>query len=290
MFLEILAILLPVAVCVAIGFGLARRHEAFPTQHIGVIVADVGAPCLVFHSLAGLKLEVGLLLQMALGSALIIAVFSVLGFLFVRVMGWPMVYAPPTIFANTGNMGLPLCLFAFGEEGMGLAVAMFAAFAILQFSYGIWIWSGSASPSVMLKSPLAWAGVLGFVWTWQQWPVPLWLANTTKLIGGLTIPLMLITLGVSLSSMRITTLSRSVAVGVVRLALGPLVGILLADALGLQGTARGVLILQSSMPPAVFNYLLSLRYDRSPQEVAGTIVVSTAMSALSLPVVLAFLL
>jgi len=197
---------------------------------------------------------------------------------------------PPIAFANSGNMGLPLCMFAFGNEGLGLAVAVFATFAIWQFTFGIWLWSGTLSPAGVLRSPLAWAGVLGFIAQLLGFTMPAALANTTHLLGGLAVPLMLITLGVSLSSMRARNLPRTVAISGLRLLLGPAVGYGISELLGLTGVARGVLVLQCAMPVAVFNYLLALRYQRSPEEVASLVVGSTSLSAFTLPLLLWVLL
>ena len=120
--------------------------------------------------------------------------------------------------------------------------------------------------------------------------VPPWLANTTRLIGGLTIPLMLLTLGVTLAGLRVTALWRTIALSILRLTMGFSVGYGLATALGFEGVARGVLIVECAMPVAVFNFLFAQRYDRTPSEVAGMVLISTVMAFAMLPLVLALVL
>jgi predicted permease len=119
---------------------------------------------------------------------------------------------------------------------------------------------------------------------------PAWLNATTELIGLMTIPLMLITLGVSLAKLAVASLPRSFGLSVLRLLLGFALGVAVAHLFRLEGAARGVLIVQSSMPVAVFNYLFAQRYRRAPEEVAGLVVISTALSFLTLPMLLWFVL
>ncbi len=291
MIAQLAAILGPVVVCVAIGYLLERRGLSLPRREVGLLVADLGAPALVFHSLATAKIEPSLLVQLAGATSLAVIVFALIGFAVARLMNWPVhTFVAPVIFSNSGNMGLPLCLFAFGEDAMGLAVACFSIFTLWMFSLGLWLWSAKGGLSEMVKSPIGWATVAGFLCAALRVTPPEFITNTTRLLGGLTIPLMLITLGVSLASMRPGNLPRALTISAIRLGVGPAVGFFVAWLFHLTGDARGVLVIECAMPVAVFNYLLALRYDRDADEVAGLIMVSTLMSLLTLPILLAMLL
>jgi predicted permease len=101
---------------------------------------------------------------------------------------------------------------------------------------------------------------------------------------------MLITLGISLARLKVASVPRSLALSALRLVMGFAIGLALAAALGLDGATRGVLIVQLSMPVAVFNYLFAQRYKTAPEEVAGMVVMSTALSFASLPLLLWFVL
>jgi hypothetical protein len=131
---------------------------------------------------------------------------------------------------------------------------------------------------------LAAAVVVGF-----DLSVPLVLTNTTRLLGGFAIPLMLVALGVAVAEMRVTDLRRSVLMAMMRLTVSVTVGFGMAHVFGFTGIARGVLILQCAMPAAVFNHLLAQRYDRSPEQVASIVVVSTLLTAVALPFLLPFI-
>ena len=121
-------------------------------------------------------------------------------------------------------------------------------------------------------------------------PVPQWAANTVEMLGGFTIPLMLITLGISLQQLKVGQFGKSAFIGAVRLAMGFAVGLGLAEAMGFDGVMKGVLILQSTMPVAVFNYLFAARYNTEPETVAGTVVLSTVVSFATLPLLLVYIL
>jgi predicted permease len=187
-------------------------------------------------------------------------------------------------------MGLPLCLFAFGEPGLALAIVFFAVSSMLQFTVGVGIAAGSADPRRLLRLPLIYAVAAALAVMATGAPVPAWLANTAELIGGLTIPLMLFALGVSLARLQIGSLRRSLALSLVRILGGVALGFGIGWALGLSDAARGVLAIQSAMPVAVFNYLFAQLYRREPAEVAGMIVLSTLISFATLPALLLLVL
>jgi len=150
--------------------------------------------------------------------------------------------------------------------------------------------SGSVSFKALVRIPILYALFAAIVFIVFEIKTPAVIANTTQLLGAMTIPLMLVTLGVSLARLRFTALPRSTALSLLRLIMGFGVGVGLSAALGLEGVERGIMILQSSMPVAVFNYLFAQRYKRSPEEVAGLVFISTAMSFATLPLLLWFVL
>ena len=105
----------------------------------------------------------------------------------------------------------------------------------------------------LITSPLAWAGILAPVVLALKIPIPTVVERTTDLLGSLAIPLMLITLGISLSRMRASSLGNALRVSVLRLSLGTAVGFAIAHVANLHGTVRGVFILEAAMPVGVLN-------------------------------------
>ncbi len=291
MVLELLSILAPVFVCAALGFGWARSGRPYDQEFVTTLIMNFGAPCLIFSQLVSLRVERDVIAQMALGAVLAIVGFTLIGTLVLRVMRLPRhTYLGPLVFCNAGNMGLALCLFTFGPEGLSLASVFFAVMSITHYTAGVWIWSGRASLRELLQTPMSYAAVLAVLVLLTDFPVPQWIQNTTELLGALTIPLMLLTLGVSLSRMHVSRLPRAVGLSVLRLSMGFAIGVALSELLGFEGVARGVLILECSMPSAVFNYIFAQRYQRSPDEVASLVLVSTLIALVVLPFLLAWLL
>lgn len=291
MFGELVAIVAPIYVAIGLGYAWGLAGRRWDTELITELIMTVGAPCLVFSSLAGMDVERGAMAEMVLATLAAFGIFAVLGALVLKVVGLPIQsFLAPLVFPNAGNMGLPVCLFAFGQEGLALGVCFYAVAAFGQYSAGIWIWSGRISGSDLLRTPLTWSVVLATAVVAVDIPVPSWIIRTTELLGAFTIPLMQLSLGVSLASFELGAIPRSVGLALLRLVLGLAVGAGLAELFGLTGTARGVLILDCSMPVAVLNYLLAEKYQRSPGEVASLVVVSTLLSLVTLPLILAWVL
>jgi predicted permease len=252
---------------------------------------SIGTPCLVFSTLTALRVELGALGQMVVATLTGFAVLAVFGMAALRVMNLPFnTYLPSVMLPNTGNMGLPLSLFAFGEPGLALAIVVFAISALLQFTVGAGIAAGHANWQALLRMPLLHAVALAVLVLALEIPVPNWVANTTDLLGGMVIPLMLMTLGVSLSKLRVKSLRRSLMLSLVRLVPGAIVGLAVGWAFGLDPVALGVLAIQCAMPVAVFNYLFAQLYRREPEEIAGAVVLSTLLSFLTLPLLLYYIL
>lgn len=288
---EIVSIMLPVLVAVAVGFFWSRSGRNYDTELITSLVTYFGTPCLIFHALTSIELSSEAFLMMGGAALASNIVFAIAGGALLAILKLPQrTYLQSLCFPNIGNMGLPLCLFAFGAEGLALAITFFAVFTIFQMTVGIAFVSGSFSLRNLIKMPIIPATILAAGFLLAELPVPRWLTNTTETIGSLTIPLMLITLGVSLARLHVERLKTPLFLGCARLILGVLVGLLLAHVFQLQGVAAGVVILQCSMPTAVFSYLFAQHYDRSPEDIAGIVVSSTLLAFLFLPILLLMLL
>ena len=288
---DIVAVMAPVFLIAALGYGWARADLPYSGPFITTFMINVATPCLVFATLLRLRFEAAELATVAGASLLCLILAAVVAFAILRVSGHSLrVYLPALIFPNSGNMGMPLCLFAFGETGLGLAVVFFAVLAVAQFTLGPAIAAGRVDLRQMLRTPLIHAVALALLLQTCGIALPRWAANTTELLGGCAVPLMLLSLGVALARLRIAGLGRAMAMSGLRLTLGFAVGLTVATVLGLEGTVRGVVILEAAMPVAVFNYLWAVRYDTAPEEVAGMVLGSTLLSFATLPFLLAFVM
>ena len=290
MVFEILAIMVPVVLIAGLGVVWTQRGKDFDTTLITNLVYYFGAPALVFSTLSVIEFDA------ALGNFALAAIASFVGF---AVLGAPILlalkmpvreYLPTLMFPNMGNMGLPICLFAFGDAGLVLAVIYFSVAAVAHYTIGVWLLSGERTPTRLFKTPLVYAAGAALIFQGLGATPPGWLANTASLLGGMTIPLLLLTLGVSLATTKVGQLVRGSGIAVLRLSIGFAVGWAISTAFGFTGVERGVVILDCTMPVAVFSYLLASRFDRAPEDVAGAIAVSTGLSVITLPLILALVL
>jgi predicted permease len=288
---QIFAVVAPVLLCTGVGYVWGRLKRPFDPGITTALVSAIAAPCLIFNALTQLQVSASALGQLAAATVVCYVAMGMLGWLVLRAASLPAhSYLPALMFPNGGNVGLPLCFLAFGAEGLALGIAWFAVGAIGQFTVGINIAAGSFAIGKLARQPLIYAVACAFVFIALDARPPAWLARTTEILGNMLIPLMLLSLGVSLATLRVTRPWRAAALSVVRLAGGLAVGLAVAWAFGLEGAARGVLLIQSSMPVAIFNYLFALQYKREPADVAGMIVITTVATFVSLPALLAYVL
>ena len=287
---QLIQVVAPIFAVIAVGYIWSWSGRKYDLEFITSIAINLGCPCLAFSTLTGIQTNHTLLVNMSLATAAAIILFGLAGMVVLRLSGLSVnEYLSPLMFANIGNMGLPVCLFAFGKEGLALAIIVFAVVCVGQFSIAIFLYSGSFSPISIVKNPVIISIVIASVLLVSGITPPQWIAKSTKLIGDITIPVMLITLGVSLQRMKVFNIGRAFLLSITRIGMGFGVGILLSFFFGFHGTARGVFILQCSMPVAVFNYLLAERYGKNADETAELIVISTLFSVIALPLILKFL-
>jgi predicted permease len=288
---QLAAVILPVIVIAGIGYIWSRLKRPFDNTLVTQLVSMIGTPCLVASALTSLHVQPESLGLMALATILVFSGMFVLGFVVLKMMRLPMhSYLPAVVFSNAGNMGLPLALFAFGESGLALAVVYFAFSSTLQFTAGMSIAAGTASVKHLTRMPVIYAVGASFLFIVTGVTVPTFIANTLEILGGLTIPLMLMALGVSLASLTVRSLPRNLFLSLVRMIGGFAISLLVAWALDLPPMARGVLLIQASMPVAVFNYLFAQYYSRRPEDVAAMVIISTLLSFGTLPFLIYYVL
>lgn len=287
---QLIQVVTPIFAVIAVGYIWSLKKQKYDLEFVTSIAINLGTPCLAFSTLTGLEIQLSMLGLISLSTIIGIVLFGIFGLCILKLFRFPVKgYLPPLMFANIGNMGLPVCLFAYGKEGVALAIVVFAVFMVGQFTVAIYLYSGSASLASLIKNPIVIAVLISVLILVSGGKPPELISKFTKLLGDITIPLMLLTLGVSLQRMKVFNLGRASLLSIVRIGMGFGVGVLIASLMGLTGTARGVFILQSSMPVAVFNYLLAERYKKNAKETAELIIVSTILSIITIPLVLSFL-
>ncbi|OQA30455.1 MAG: Membrane transport protein [Betaproteobacteria bacterium ADurb.Bin341] len=286
MFLRIVEILLPIFAIVAVGFVYGRKHR--PEMAVANrINLDVFLPALVFATLAGksyaLK-EDGLL---ALAALLALLLPGLLAWPVARFIGVsPRTFVPPMMFNNSGNIGLPVAFLAWGEGAMPVAVVFFLAANLLHFSLGIRMLDPQAKLLGLWRIPVLAAALAGLavgLLKLSVWP-PVMMA--IKLLGDISIPLLLFALGVRMTNISLSDWKLSFFAAAFR----PLAGMICAWCvivlLGLTGRDAAMLLVFGGLPPAVLNFMFAERYHQEPARVASMVLLGNLVALVVLPVAL----
>lgn len=286
--LTVLEITAPVFLLALVGFAWVRLGFEYRVEFVTRLAMTLAVPCLIFTALMQTQIDPAALSLVSL--AALLAYGGVLAVFWIVVLVLRLdrrTYLAPLVFGNTGNVGLPLAVFAFGAEGLGYAVVIFAVMAMLAFTLGIWLVAGGGSPMKAIKEPMVPATLLGSLFLWQGWETPVFLTNTLDLIGQLAIPLMLVTLGVAVARLTPGGIGRAIWLSALKAILCVGVAFGVGVWLELPHIALAVLVLQVATPVAVTSYLLAEKYEADADAVAGLVVISTLMAIIVIPLVLA---
>jgi len=290
-FLTVLEIVTPVFLLGAIGFTWVKSGFEYRVEFVTRLAMTLSVPCLIFTSLMQTEIDPAALATLSLAALAAYGVVTVVSYLLIQLTDLGhRTYLAPIIFGNTGNLGLPLALFAFGQVGLGYAVVVFAIMAILSFTFGVWLVSGGGSPLKALKEPIVAATLLGALFMWMGWETPKPLTNTLELIGQMAIPIMLLTLGVAVARLKPGRMGRAVWLSLAKVVICIGAAWIVGRWLALPPVAFAVLVMQVSTPVAVTSYMLAEKYGADSDAVAGLVVVSTVLSVVTIPLTLAFLL
>ncbi|HVA14270.1 MAG TPA: AEC family transporter [Stellaceae bacterium] len=287
----ILAAIAPVVLTALLGYFWTRLGRGFDAHALTQLVTDIGTPCLVFSTYANMAVPPGVFAVTAAASVTILVSFLIVAAAILKIFGLSLrTYLPSMSFPNTGNLGMPLALYAFGPEGLAFAIVFLTFTSVMNFTIGQAIAAGSMNWRSIARMPIIYAVALGLGASAFHVALPRFLTNTIALLGSITVPLMLLMLGVSLGQLRVAAFLRAFLLSLLRIGMGAGIGFAVTALFGLHGPARAALVMQSAMPAAVFNYLFALRWNNQPEEVAGIVVVSTLITIATAPTLLYFLM
>ncbi|MBX2883847.1 MAG: AEC family transporter [Granulosicoccus sp.] len=288
--LEIINILAPSVLIALIGLTWFHKGPVFPVDFATTLVLNISGPAFMFYTLASLSVPVATLGKVALATLVVHIVFAFAAITVLKVCRKDIHLCMSFVVGNTGNLGLPVCFFAFGNEGLAYAMTFFSVQCLLLFSMGDALYAGSLNVGRVLRSPILHAIWIGLLINAIALPVPDAVMNSTELLGQILIPLMLLTLGYSLASMRANQLWSTIRWSALRTLMAVVVGFGISELIALEGVARSVVIVQTVVPVAVFNYLLTLKHGHDVSEVSGMILVTHLAAIVYLPIVLGVLL
>ncbi len=293
-YIKLFEVLFPVFFVIGIGYFLGKKNPKIDTTFITNFAANIGTPAMIIYAVTSTGITFDIFKDYFWYYLLAIISFAIVGI--------PTLYflktkdiireLPPLILPNTGNMGVPICLFAYGTEGLGVSASITSIIILFHFTVGVFLADRKFNLNVILKNPPFYAIIFSALVLYNDITLPTVVINTTEWLMFATIFLILMSLGIALIRLKIFSFYRAITASLTRMILGPIIGLLLIYYFDLDGFAAGVLLIQCSMPSAVLNYLVASIY--SPKKiidsVASTIVVSTLMSFITIPIVVFFAL
>jgi malate permease and related proteins len=288
--LRLVAILFPIFAIVAAGYFYGRRHK--PEMAVANrLNMDVFVPALVFAAMAGKSFDLAAYAPLALGGLLVIATCGLLAWPVARLVGVaPKTLVPPMLFNNSGNIGLPLAVLAWGEAALPAAVILFMVENTLHFSFGARLLDPHARLLTLWRVPVVFAAIAGL--TVALLRIPVWepAVIAIKMLGDVSVPLLLFSLGVRMTDVSFRDWKLPLGAALLR----PLAGMAVAwgviQLLGLHGRDAAMLLVFGALPPAVLNFLFAERYKQEPQRVASIVLIGNLAALIFLPLALALVL
>ena len=286
-YIKLFEVLFPVFFIVGIGYLLGKKSPNLDTSFITNYAANFGTPALVIFAVLSSGVTYSIFAEYFIYSLIAIILFAIIGILFLIPMKKDFIRElPPFILPNTGNMGIPICLFAYGSLGMGVAAAISSVVILLHFTLNVFLANKKFDIKIIIKSPSFYAILFAVFFLYFEIKTPTFVLNTVMLLAYGMIVLILISLGVALTKLKVFSFKSSAISSIGRVIIGPIIGFILIKIFDLSGFAAGVLLIQSSMPSAILTYLIASMY--SPKEIvdniASMIVVSTLMSLVTVPI------
>lgn len=290
--------ILPIFLVAAVGFWL-RRGIGLDKNVLSKLSFNALSPCLVFYHLVSSQLPGGQLLELALFACLSISLMGLVGWTAGRLLKLTRLDTVALViclmFVNGGNYGMTFNQLRYGDDGLARAVVYYTTSTILLFTVGIVIasmgrQSWRETGKRLVRLPAVYAVVLALVIYGFSIPVPVPLLRSIEIISDAALPVMLLVLGMQLADMGPLADWRLAGPAVaLRLVAGPLVALGVATWLGLQGIGRSTSIIEASMPTAVIATILATEFDVHAPFVTTVVLLSTVLSLLTLPLVIAIL-
>lgn len=287
---QLISIVFPIFAIVMVGYLYGRRHtpDMAAANRLNI---DIFVPALIFDVLTAKNFDLASYQSLAIGGIAVVLGAAIIAWPVAKIAGYRIkTFLPPMLFNNSGNMGLPLMLFAFGEQALPAAVVLFIIENTLHFSVGMKIINSGSSLLSLFKIPMLLATMLGLLVSIMGWHTPQLLAEPISMLGQISIPLMLFALGVRLIHIDLSDWK----IGMTGAIVSPLSGLIIAIPVGymlqLPAQQQAMLIVFSALPPAVLNYMIAERFNQEPKLVASIVMLGNLASIIVIPTVLAFVL
>ncbi|KZX82417.1 transporter [Oleiphilus sp. HI0009] len=279
---------------VGVGFFFAKKSQP-DLSVVNKLNLNLFTPFLIFSVLSQKNIELDQYLLFSFVAVLVVLLPGLLSIPLTKRLGvsWR-TFLPPMMFRNSGNLGLPILLLAFGEQAIAAAVILFLIENTLHFSLGMRMLRTESSLLSLLKIPILQATLVGVVVAYLDFSVPQPVAIGVEMLGQISIPLMLLSLGARMAQTQLS----DIRLGLVSAIWAPLSGLLslalvLAMVLPFTGLSKdliAMLVIFAALPPAVLNFLIAEQLNQEPDRVASIVLLGNLSALITLPIVFTFVL
>ena len=282
-FFNLISIIFPIFIIVILGLLWNRFNNNLNEQEIIKLITWIGGPALIFNTLINIDISLTLLKNIAISAFLLTTLMLIFSYIILKIFNEsvrPLIN--PMAFQNSGNLGLTICLFSFGQLGLEISVIYFMITSVLHFTLGLTIWSGNLSIKYLIKAPVIYAVGFGLFVNINNINLPQTLTNTTSVLAGITIPLLLFTMGASLSKINFKLELKIILLVLIRTILAITIAYFLTILLNIDGIAQKIILLQGVLPAPIFTYMFAIQYQVSPEKVANYLMTSTIISIITI--------
>ena len=293
-YFKLIEVLFPVFFVVGIGYYLGKKKPDFDNSFITTFASNVGTPAMVIYSITSTGITFEQYTSYFIYYLIAIAGFGLTGIIILYLLKTKDIIReiPVFLLPNNGNMGIPICLFAYGSQGLGIAASISSLIILLHFTLGVFLADRKFDFNILIKNPPFYAIIFSVTFIYFDLEMPKAIINLTELLTYTAIVLILMSLGIALTKLKIFSFTNSIIASIGRVIIGPVIGFLIIIFFDLSGFGAGVILIQSAMPSAILNYLIGSMYSpkKIVDNIASTIVVSTLMSFITVPIVVFFAL
>lgn len=287
---QVATIVAPLFLIVTVGYLYGARHRP-EMQITNRLIMDVFMPALIFSVMIGDDFHIDQYYWLMVAGAVLMLISGVLAYLLARALGFSWrSFVPPAMFSNWANLGIPLYVLTLGEVALGGGIMLVVVGNVLLFTIGTYIFSDKLSGLEVLRTPIIIAVLLGILFNLTTLAIPNIVAKPIMMLGQVTIPLMLFSLGVRLTRVNWNDFSVGIAMAIFCPVVGVLLALLICQIIPLSELNQNILILFGVLPPAVVNFMLAEQYDCEAEKVASMVLIGNLASMVSIPLVLFLLL
>ena len=163
-YVKIFEVIFPVFFVIGVGYYLGKKNPNIDTNFITNFAGNIGTPAMIFYTVTTTGITLGVFIHYFVYALIMIGGFAIIGLFFLFLLKKDLcMELPPLILPNTGNMGVPICLFAYGTQGLGVASAIASVIILFHFTLGVFLANKKFSLNVVIKSPPVYAIIISVI-------------------------------------------------------------------------------------------------------------------------------